>query len=84
MHPPLPANFDHEVPELGPRVVLYPGSSGIGKSVIGHDSCLANGAFVSDTHIAPHSLVIGRSPDLLLKRNRADRLKRFLPPSPAN
>jgi serine O-acetyltransferase len=74
------ANFDHEIPELGPRVVMYPGSSVIGHSVIGHDSCLASGAFVNDTRIAPETLVIGRSPDLLLKRNRADRLKRFLPP----
>lgn len=71
------ANFDHEIPVIGKRVVLYPGASVIGKTTIDNDSCVTAGAFVNDTIVPSGSLVIGRSPTLTFKRNRADRLKRF-------
>ncbi|MGE4398266.1 MAG: hypothetical protein AB7D29_01990 [Campylobacterales bacterium] len=77
------ANGHCEYPILGEGVVMYPNSSIVGKSRIGQNSCLSNGAFVNNCDIEKDTLVIDRSPNLILKPNRADRLSTFFKISPS-
>lgn len=71
------SNTRSEKPCLGKYVIMYPGSSVIGNTILGDNTCIANGSFVNDERIDCNSLVIGKSPNLVIKPNRYDRLSNF-------
>ena len=68
------SNSDGIQPQIGESVIMYPGSSIIGRSVVKENTCIANGSFVNDECIERDSLVIGKSPNLIIKNNRKNRL----------
>jgi serine O-acetyltransferase len=67
----------NEAPKIGAGAIMYPNSSIVGKSVLRENCCIANGAFVSNYESQANELIIGQSPDLKIKSNRADRLDYF-------
>lgn len=62
------SNSKWESPILGERVVMYPYSSLLGKSNIANNTCFSNGALLSDSNTENYSLIIGKSPELILKK----------------
>jgi serine O-acetyltransferase len=71
------SNYTGEQPYIGKSVIMYPGSSIIGNSTIGLNSCISSGSFINNAFINENSLVIGRSPELKILKNKSERLSRF-------
>lgn len=71
------SNSKFESPNLGQFLMMYPNSSIIGNSVISNNCCISNGSFVNDEFVSSNSLVFGSSPNLVIKKNRRDRLSYF-------
>jgi serine O-acetyltransferase len=71
------ANDKLEYPELSEKVIMYPNSSILGKSFIGENSCISNGAFVNNENIEENSLIFGRSPNLVKKNDKKERFAYF-------
>lgn len=62
------SNSQWQSPTLGERLVMYPNSSIIGDSNIGLSSCISNGSLLIDTNTKFNSLIIGNSPNLIIKQ----------------
>jgi serine O-acetyltransferase len=71
------SNARFEQPKLGTHVIMYPYSSITGNTIVGNNTCFASGSFVSNENIKDNSLIIGKSPNLLIKNNRTDRFNSF-------
>lgn len=71
------ANEKLEYPEVSEKVILYPNSSIIGKSFIGKNSCVSNGTFINNEILKENSLIIGRSPNLVIKDDTKERFSYF-------
>ena len=71
------SNLAGVYPVLGSEVVLFGGSSIIGESIIGSNSCVSIGALVMEADTPKDSLVFGSSPELKFKSNRTSVRKRF-------
>jgi len=76
-HCNIGANPELEYPVISDFVIMYPNSSIIGKSLLGNNCCIANGAFINNEIIEPDKLIIGRSPNLILKENSRNRFDYF-------
>ena len=61
------SNSKWESPILGERVVMYPHSTLLGKSIISARTCFSNGSLLSDFDTKENSLIIGKSPELIIK-----------------
>lgn len=62
-------------PELGENVILYSGSSIIGKSHIGHDVIISANSCVKNEDIPPCSIVFGSSPNLTIKTKSREEIR---------
>ncbi len=71
------SNYDGDQPVFQDFVMMYPGSSVLGKTTIGKNSCISNGAFLNDIDLGAGKLAFGRSPNVVVKSNKPDRLHRF-------
>lgn len=60
-------------PVIGSHVTMYSGSSILGDSKVGDHVALAAGALVKDEDIESDLIVFGRSPNLILKPNKAKK-----------
>jgi len=76
-HCTIGANAELEYPAIGKFTVMYPYASIIGKSILESNIYLSNGSFVNDTNINKNTLVFGKSPHLILKENKKNRLNYF-------
>lgn len=59
--------LDGSAPILGNGVVLFGGSSVVGKCTLGSNIWVSAGSLVIDAEIPDNSVVFGRSPDLIIK-----------------
>ena len=64
------SNSKWESPILGERIVMYPYSSLLGKSIIAKSTCFSNGTLLSDFDTEENSLIIGKSPELIIKQQQ--------------
>ena len=71
------ANLDNCYPRLGEGVVLFGGSTVIGRAVVQENSWLSVNSVVMDEAIPPNSVVFGRSPTLVVKRTRRNVVQHF-------
>jgi serine O-acetyltransferase len=71
------ANPKFEKPNLGKYLFMYPNSSIVGKTHIGNNVCISHGSFVNNEVIESDSLVVGKSPELLIKFNDPKRMANF-------
>ena len=62
------SNSKWESPILGERIVMYPYSSILGMSVVERNTCLSNGSLLADCDTDAGTLVIGRSPNIIIKK----------------
>ena len=60
---------DH-YPTFGNDVVLYTGSSVIGKCNVGSDVVFGANSFIINTDVPSHSVVVGAHPNIRLTHNR--------------
>ena len=64
------SNSKWEAPSLGKRIVMYPNSSVLGKSEIADSTCISNGSLLIDFDTQRNSLIIGNSPNLIIKSQK--------------
>lgn len=64
-------------PLFGEGIIFYSGSKVIGKSYIGKNVIFAPGSIVIDAKVPDNSLVIGQSPNLIIKKNKFNLIKDF-------
>jgi serine O-acetyltransferase len=69
------SNSKWESPKLGGKVTMYPNSSILGKSNIASNTCLANGTTLMDFNTQSGSLIVGKSPNLLIKKQKSEKFK---------
>jgi len=69
------SNSKWESPTLGERLVMYPNSSLLGKSIIANGNCFSNGSLLSDFNTVENSLIIDKSPNLIIKKQTNDKSK---------
>lgn len=62
-------------PELEENIILYSGSSVLGKSHIGHDVVLAANSCVKNEDIPPCCIVFGSSPNLIIKKKTQEEIR---------
>lgn len=74
--------LDGRAPLLGRGVVLFGGASVVGACTIGENVWISTGAAVFDEDVPGNNLVIGRSPDLVVRPTRKNVERDFftLPP----
>lgn len=65
-------NISLDYPEFGAGVVMYSNSRVIGRSRIGDNCIIGQGAQVTDDEVPANSLVFGASPELEIRPNRRD------------
>lgn len=66
------ANADWQYPIIGEKVVMYPGSSVLGKTEIGSGVTIANNITVLNSNIQENSLVVGSYPNTMVKKRKKD------------
>lgn len=71
------ANEKLQYPVLSKYLIMYPNSSIIGDSRIGEKCCLSNGVFINNQNIKDNTLIIGRSPELIMKGENKNRFEYF-------
>lgn len=65
-------------PNLGDFVVMYSNSKIIGNCNIGNNVIIGANTFIKDTDIPSNSIVFGKSPNLVVKRNCNNLIKTIL------
>jgi len=76
-HCNIGANEKLEYPEISEFTIFYPNSSLIGKSIINKKCCISNGTFINNEIVGPEKLIIGRSPNLIIKNDLKNRFDYF-------
>lgn len=62
-------------PELGENIILYAGSSIIGKCRIGNDVIISANTCVKNQNVPSCSIVYGSTPNLIIKRKSQDEIR---------
>jgi len=76
-HCTIGANEKVEYPFIEENVIIYPNSSIIGATRIGENSCVSHGTFINNEVIKKRSLIIGKSPNLIIKNDLKERFNYF-------
>ena len=64
-------------PRFGQSVFMFSNSKVIGDCEIGDNVIIGANAYVKDTDIPGGSLVFGQSPDLVIKENKLDYVRKY-------
>ncbi|MGN0639061.1 MAG: hypothetical protein ACI4J0_11875 [Huintestinicola sp.] len=71
-------NSDCIWPEIGDNVTMYANSSVIGNCRIGNNVIIGANSFVFDQDVPDNCIVLGSSPDLIIKSRTEEDIKRRL------
>ncbi len=71
------ANAEIKYPIQSEYLIMYPNSSIIGECSIGTHCCISNGTFINNQNIKSHKLIIGKSPNLVIKDDKKNRFEYF-------
>ena len=67
----------NKYPKFSKGVIFYPGSKIIGNCKVGNNVIFAPDSSIVDTNIPSDSLVIGKYPNIIIKRNKHNVIKDF-------
>jgi serine O-acetyltransferase len=65
-------------PQMGKNVILYSNVTVLGDSQIGENVVISTGSTVIDESIPDNSLVFGSSPNLIIKQNHEEYIKKII------
>jgi serine O-acetyltransferase len=66
-----------QIPVIGERVVLYPNTAVVGRSVVGDDCVISQGTSVINREVPPGQMVFGAGGDLAFRPRPDDLLKEY-------
>lgn len=64
-------------PTFGKGIIFYPGSVVVGNCKVGDNTIFAPNSSIIDTNIPKNSIVIGKYPNLIIKKNKNNVIEHF-------